>query len=143
MEALEELVSRTKAPAARYLDVLQKERVEIKYCYASRRLLLLDYDGTLVPFHNRPEAAKPDTQLIHMLRHLAEDTANRLVIISGRDRHTLDEWLGDISLDLIAEHGAWHKGPTATGIAGRMPTAHGRVSSLKCWQLLPAARQVH
>lgn len=110
MEALEELMSRTKAPAARYLDLLQKERVEIKYCYASRRLLLLDYDGTLVPFHNRPEAAKPDTQLIHMLRHLAADTANKLVIISGRDRHTLDEWLGDISLDLIAEHGAWHKG---------------------------------
>ena len=109
MEAMEELRSRIMAPAARYLDSVHQERVEVKYCYASRRLLLLDYDGTLVPFHNRPEAAKPDSQLIHMLRHLAEDTSNRLVIISGRDRHTLDTWLGNISLDIIAEHGAWYK----------------------------------
>lgn len=109
MEALEELKMRAAEPVAMYLNESRIERVEVKYCYASHRLLLLDYDGTLVPFHNRPEAAEPDTQLINLLQHLAEDTANKLVIISGRDRHTLDEWLGDIPLSMIAEHGAWYK----------------------------------
>jgi trehalose 6-phosphate synthase/phosphatase len=109
MTALEEVKQRIAPPAARYIENSHLERLEVKYCYASRRLLLLDYDGTLVPFHNRPEAAKPDSQLLTLLSHLADDTANRLVIISGRDRHTLDHWLGDLSLDLIAEHGAWYR----------------------------------
>jgi trehalose 6-phosphate synthase/phosphatase len=109
MESLEELKCRKAPPAARYLDTNQFERIEVKYCYSSRRLMLLDYDGTLVPFHDRPEAARPDRELINLLRHLAEDTANRLVIISGRDRHTLDSWLGDLPMDLVAEHGAWLK----------------------------------
>lgn len=109
MEALEELKHRKASPAARYLDPVQAERVEVKYCYAGKRLLLLDYDGTLVPFHNRPEAAIPDPQLIQLLQHLAEDDANRLVVISGRDRHTLGDWMGEVPLDLIAEHGAWHR----------------------------------
>jgi trehalose 6-phosphate synthase/phosphatase len=91
------------------MDAPQQERVEVKYSYASKRLLLLDYDGTLVPFHNKPEAAKPDTQLLHLLSHLAEDAGNRLVIISGRDHHTLDNWLGFLPVDIIAEHGAWYK----------------------------------
>lgn len=109
MEALEEVKNRIIPPSARYLEDGRYERIEVKYCYATHRLLLLDYDGTLVPFHNRPEAARPDTQLLTLLSHLAEDTSNRLVIISGRDRHTLDHWLGHISLDIIAEHGAWHR----------------------------------
>jgi trehalose 6-phosphate synthase/phosphatase len=109
MDAMEELRNRKAAPVARYLDSPQKERVEVKYCYATRRLILLDYDGTLVPFHNRPEAAKPDIQLLNLLSNLAEDTANRLVIISGRDHHTLDNWLGFLPVDIVAEHGAWYK----------------------------------
>jgi trehalose 6-phosphate synthase/phosphatase len=109
MESLEELKSRKPAPVARYLNSLQLERVEVKYCYATRRLLLLDYDGTLVPFHNRPEAARPDTQLLRLLSQLAEDTNNKVVIISGRDHHTLDSWLGFLPVDIIAEHGAWYK----------------------------------
>ena len=109
LEALKELRQRREPEVARYLDLKQRERIEVKYCYASRRLLLLDYDGTLVPFHNRPDAAKPDMQLIELLRHLADDTANKLVVVSGRDRHTLDAWLGELSVDLIAEHGAWYK----------------------------------
>ena len=109
MESLEELKDRKAPPAARYLDTTQFDRIEVKYCYSLRRLILLDYDGTLVPFYNRPEAARPDSELITLLQHLAEDTANRLVIISGRDRHTLENWMRDVPIDLVAEHGAWYK----------------------------------
>jgi trehalose 6-phosphate synthase/phosphatase len=31
------------------------------------------------------------------------------VVISGRDRDTLDQWLGDLPLNLVAEHGAFFR----------------------------------
>jgi trehalose 6-phosphate synthase/phosphatase len=107
MNALYELRERRDSPVAHALDELHQERLEVKYCYASKRLLLLDYDGTLVPFQKRPEAARPDSQLIALLSRLADDTKNRLVIISGRDRHTLGDWMADVDAELVAEHGAW------------------------------------
>lgn len=81
---------------------------ELKQAYeaAERRLLLLDYDGTLVPFAPTPKRAKPDEELIAVLTPLARDPKNTMVIISGRDAETLDAWLGEVGMDLVAEHGA-------------------------------------
>ena len=76
------------------------------YKGASKRLLLLDYDGTLVPFAPTPSGAEPDTELLHLLKALAEDQKNTLVAISGRDADTLEKWLGEVGIDLVAEHGA-------------------------------------
>ncbi|WP_310396216.1 bifunctional alpha,alpha-trehalose-phosphate synthase (UDP-forming)/trehalose-phosphatase [Hymenobacter sp.] len=77
------------------------------YHAAEQRLLLLDYDGTLVPFHPNPQRAQPDRELLLLLRALADDARNRVVIISGRDRATLENWLGHLPVDFIAEHGVW------------------------------------
>ncbi|GGG55114.1 bifunctional alpha,alpha-trehalose-phosphate synthase (UDP-forming)/trehalose-phosphatase [Hymenobacter glacieicola] len=74
---------------------------------AEQRLLLLDYDGTLAPFHNLPQRAKPDQELLLLLQALTADPRNHVVIISGRDRTTLQNWLGHLPLDFIAEHGVW------------------------------------
>ncbi|RZK24037.1 MAG: bifunctional alpha,alpha-trehalose-phosphate synthase (UDP-forming)/trehalose-phosphatase [Hymenobacter sp.] len=71
------------------------------------RLLLLDYDGTLVGFHPNPQLAKPGEELRLLLRALSELPDTRVVIISGRDRNTLQTWLGDLPIDFIAEHGVW------------------------------------
>jgi trehalose 6-phosphate synthase/phosphatase len=76
---------------------------------AERRLLLLDYDGTLVRFASTPEAASPDDDLISILRELREDPRNRVVVISGRDADTLEGWLGSTGIDLVAEHGARYR----------------------------------
>lgn len=73
-----------------------------------KRLLLLDYDGTLVPFTGSPDEAKPDEELLNLLANLAEEDTE-IVIISGRDRERLESWLGHLRLTLIAEHGAWVK----------------------------------
>lgn len=70
-------------------------------------MILLDYDGTLVPFYPQPEQARPDAQLLDILKRLADDPKNEIAIISGRDRKTLTTWLGDLRLHLIAEHGAF------------------------------------
>lgn len=109
MEALEQVKSRELPPSAKPLNPATLERIEAKYCCAAHRLILLDYDGTLVPFFDTPEAAIPDVDLMGLLGYFTSDPTNRVAIISGRDRHTLERWLGNLRLDLIAEHGAWHR----------------------------------
>ncbi len=79
------------------------------YDKARHRLILLDYDGTLAPFHKEPKKALPSPELKLLLRRLAADPNNRVVISSGRDRHTLERWLGDLAIGLSAEHGAFYK----------------------------------
>jgi len=79
------------------------------YRMAEKRLLILDYDGTLSPFKNKPEDAFPTSELLQILTQLACDPRNRLVISSGRDMQTLEKWLGHIPLDMAAEHGAFYK----------------------------------
>jgi trehalose 6-phosphate synthase/phosphatase len=80
---------------------------DFKAAEGQQRLLLLDYDGTLVPFHPNPQLARPGEELRMLLRALSELPDTRVVIISGRDRVTLQNWLGDLPLDFIAEHGVW------------------------------------
>jgi len=75
---------------------------------AKKRLLLLDYDGTLVNFKNEPAEAKPDEALYEDLQKLRDQKGTKVVIISGRDRHTLGEWFGDKGIELISEHGVWN-----------------------------------
>ncbi|MFQ5943210.1 MAG: bifunctional alpha,alpha-trehalose-phosphate synthase (UDP-forming)/trehalose-phosphatase [Anaerolineales bacterium] len=97
-------------PSKQHVQVrLDKAGIELllqAYRSTKQRLLLLDYDGTMVPFVARPEDAAPDEELMDLLKRLAEDEKNTLVIISGRDRETLQAWLGGIGADLVAEHGA-------------------------------------
>jgi trehalose 6-phosphate synthase/phosphatase len=78
---------------------------------ARRALLLLDYDGTLVPIAPRPELAVPTPELLALLSRLARDPRNSVYAISGRDRSTLERWLGETGVGLIAEHGVWLKEP--------------------------------
>jgi trehalose 6-phosphate synthase/phosphatase len=85
------------------------ERLITDYNNSSKRLFLLDYDGTLIGFAGRPERAEPDEDLLAMLQKLAIVPENEVVIISGRDKTTLTRWLGDVNASLIAEHGAWIK----------------------------------
>ncbi len=88
-----------------------KERLLTHFKGAKNRLLLLDYDGTLVPFVADPDQARPDTGLIRVLKMLTVDSKNSLVVISGRDRSFMDRWLRKITCGLVAEHGAWIKRP--------------------------------
>ncbi|HEY6193024.1 MAG TPA: bifunctional alpha,alpha-trehalose-phosphate synthase (UDP-forming)/trehalose-phosphatase [Bacteroidota bacterium] len=84
-------------------------RAEIvrKYGRASRRLLFLDYDGTLVGFTRRPVLARPGDEVLAILRKLGEDPRNEVVIVSGRRKSDLQDFLGSLPVGLVAEHGAW------------------------------------
>lgn len=79
------------------------------YARAGKRLILLDYDGTLVDFADTPDAARPDEALIELIGALAGDPKNEVVIISGREKGDLTAWFGDLDVGLVAEHGIWVK----------------------------------
>lgn len=91
-----------------------ESQIVTKYRQASRRVLFIDYDGTLVPFARIPELAVPDAHTMRRLQHLAEDPKNSVVIVSGRVKDFMEEWLGDLNVFLIAEHGAFQKPPGGT-----------------------------
>ena len=78
-------------------------------------VLLLDYDGTLVPFANVPDLATPDPTLLALLRTVA--TRVEVHVVSGRRREDLGEWFGGMNVTLWAEHGAWRR-----GVDGWQPT---------------------
>lgn len=75
-----------------------------RYKKANRRLLLLDYDGTLVPTVSRPEDAVPSDTLRTIMRQLSEDSRNTIVIVSGRKHEELEKWLGWLPVEFVAEH---------------------------------------
>lgn len=83
----------------------------IRQAYATKekRLIILDYDGTLSPFVPNPEDAIPTRELYALLRLLVSDAANTVAISSGRDHNTLERWFGHLPLSLAAEHGAFYK----------------------------------
>lgn len=92
--------------------ILRKESFSnIKHAYdqARNRLIILDYDGTLVGFKNDPGQSVPTYPLLDILKKLGHNRFNKVVVSSGRNRALLDKWLGKLPIDLAAEHGAFYK----------------------------------
>lgn len=90
------------------------ETIVDAYRQAKRRLLLIDYDGTLIEFAATPEAVRPTPNLIKLLKDLAAQPGNTVVIISGRDQQTLERTFSDIPVSLAAEHGCFLKDANGT-----------------------------
>jgi trehalose 6-phosphate synthase/phosphatase len=72
---------------------------------AAARILFLDYVGTLIPFTPRPTDAQPGRNLKEKLKKLTTINNTQVVLISGRDKRTMDNWFGDLNIDMAAEHG--------------------------------------
>lgn len=109
MDRLNEVKGRQLQLRTRALSNKSARDIYKAYDEAARRLIFLDYDGTLVSFHPDPLRAGPDEDLLRLLESIYTDNKNKLVIISGRKKETLEEWMGHLPIDIIAEHGAWIK----------------------------------
>jgi trehalose 6-phosphate synthase/phosphatase len=109
MDSLADVKRGQREIRSRRLTNKPKEALLSDYGICRRRLILLDYDGTLVPFTGNPQEAKPDHELILLLERITDEAANKLIIISGRDKDTLEAWFGQLGIGLIAEHGVWIK----------------------------------
>ncbi|GMI89133.1 trehalose phosphatase/synthase 11, TREHALOSE-6-PHOSPHATE SYNTHASE 11 [Hibiscus trionum] len=74
------------------------------YRITNSRLILLDYDGTMMP----PASVNkgPSHEVISVLNRLCSDPKNIVFIVSGRDRGTLSKWFSSCEkLGIAAEHG--------------------------------------
>jgi trehalose 6-phosphate synthase/phosphatase len=111
-----EQLEKVTEPAARALSPTGRE-AELREALSralernDELLLLLDYDGTLMPFTATPELARPDAGLLHLLRALAARPETELHIVSGRGREALEQWVGSLPIWLHAEHGFWSRPP--------------------------------
>ena len=95
----------------RKLDVME---VMQGYANSSKRMILLDYDGTLVP--HSTISMYPSPEVVGIIKSLTEDPKNEVWIISGRKRAQLLTWLKDLpaGLGIASEHGFWHRRPNTT-----------------------------
>ncbi|MGB3618358.1 MAG: bifunctional alpha,alpha-trehalose-phosphate synthase (UDP-forming)/trehalose-phosphatase [Catalinimonas sp.] len=91
-------------------DDVQRELLK-HYQTATKRLILFDYDGSLVNFVVNPLQARPDRELISLLRDLTHNERNTVVVVSGRDRAFLEELFEDLPLSIVAEHNVWQHRP--------------------------------
>lgn len=98
----------------KFLDEDIRQGLLKKYAAAQKRLILLDYDGSLVPFARFPSAARPGTDILTILTTLSADPKNDIYIVSGRDSVTLETWFSHLPIGLIAEHGAKIRRKNAT-----------------------------
>jgi alpha,alpha-trehalose-phosphate synthase [UDP-forming]/trehalose-phosphatase len=90
--------------------------------------LLLDLDGTLIPFAATPALARPGSSLVRLVEALATIPDTAVAIVSGRPRARLDEFFaGAPQVGLVAEHGAWRR---TAGVWEALPLEQGALEDL-------------
>ncbi|MFC1504776.1 bifunctional alpha,alpha-trehalose-phosphate synthase (UDP-forming)/trehalose-phosphatase, partial [Spirochaetota bacterium] len=100
-----------KVLSVRNLNPEIEKKIIKRYRSSNKRVLFLDYDGTLVEFSSDPDKTVPDKKLLALLKKLAHDKKNTIIIVSERGKKSLDAWLGKLNIHIIAEHGALVKAP--------------------------------
>jgi trehalose 6-phosphate synthase/phosphatase len=87
------------------------EKLLSDFSKAKSRAIFLDYDGTLTHFNaatrEKESKAAPDETLQEILGALTRNEKNEVILISGRDKETLNKWFENSNVNLISEHGVW------------------------------------
>ncbi len=109
MDSLKATKDDTKQYTLKKINTTVKEEIVKKFNSAKNRILFLDYDGTMAPFEKLPENAKPTQRVFDILDALHQKPNTKVIIITGRDRDTIQKWFGHKDYTLITEHGAWLK----------------------------------
>ncbi|MEO5731714.1 MAG: bifunctional alpha,alpha-trehalose-phosphate synthase (UDP-forming)/trehalose-phosphatase, partial [Byssovorax sp.] len=76
-------------------------------------VLILDYDGTLVPIASTPDLALVDDDLRALFVRLTQREELAIHIVSGRGRADLESRFDGLRVSLHAEHGFWSRSPRA------------------------------
>ncbi|KAL8461306.1 hypothetical protein ACS0TY_032688 [Phlomoides rotata] len=83
---------------------LSVEHIVSSYKKTNSRLILLDYDGTMMA-QDRVDKS-PSPEVITVLNSLCNDPRNIVFIVSGRGKDSLEKWFSECeNLGLSAEHG--------------------------------------
>lgn len=70
-------------------------------------LFLLDYDGTLIESKGELIMQPPTSEIYSLLQKLSAKPYQDVYVISGRGNKIMEIWLGELRLNLVAEHGAY------------------------------------
>ncbi|UOB17825.1 bifunctional alpha,alpha-trehalose-phosphate synthase (UDP-forming)/trehalose-phosphatase [Abyssalbus ytuae] len=109
MKSLNSTKKLTEVYVSKKMNSTIEKNILDSFKKADKKLMLLDYDGTLVDFKNNPHDASPDKELYELLDNLSAADNTDVVIISGRDKETFTKWFGDKNYNLVVEHGVWLK----------------------------------
>jgi len=109
MSGLEQIRKRQQSFREMFLDDFSRRRLLDSFRSAESRLLLLDYDGTLVSYASRPELAAPGKDLLFLLGQLSLKQGTDVYLISGRSSSWLQQYFGHLPVHLVAEHGACYR----------------------------------
>ena len=121
---------------------------------AKQRVLLLDYDGTLAPFHIERDKATPYPGVREVLTAILDAGHTRVVIVSGRMVDEVIPLLGLSPLEIWGSHGwehrladgSYHLGEIgeraarALGMADKWAQGAGPPTS---WERKPVSRAFH
>ena len=86
----------------------QKDMCE-SYRTSGRRLIILGLLGTLIGFDGFKEMRPIDDTLWKDLLALSSDPRNTVVVVSGRERALVSQWLGDLPAWIFAENGIYYR----------------------------------
>lgn len=88
------------------MERLISSQIIEKYRAANKRVVLLDYDGTLVSYTLIPGTNRLSEDISDILIKLADDPKTEIFIITGRGYLEIDKIMDHLPVTVIAEHGA-------------------------------------
>ena len=112
MNALNEVANKESSSQVQLVNTAVSTKITQAFSKAKNKLLLLDYDGTLVGFHENPNKAVPTETLLNLLEDLSKKEGIDVVIISGRPHEFLEQHFAHLNITLVAEHGLFLKNPS-------------------------------
>lgn len=107
LRVLDESVPQAELSALAMTGAASLHALQERLRAARRLVLLLDYDGTLVPYASAPEMALPDEGLVALLHALARRPGTEIHLVSGGSRDAVDGWFDGLDVALHAENGFW------------------------------------
>jgi trehalose 6-phosphate synthase/phosphatase len=90
---------------------LNRKAILKDYNKAKKRLILLDYEGTLptsalLNSEYNSKGVSPGNKILNILEYLTKDKRNTIFIVTGREAKLVSEWFSCITeLGLASEHG--------------------------------------
>ena len=105
----EDITDKQKQMKVNLLDNNALAEIKSIYCKSDKRIIFIDYDGTLIPLSKYPDMAILNEKAGVSIRNLLRDPKNKVVIISGRECDFLEKQFKSLDVTLVAEHGYFVK----------------------------------
>jgi len=104
IDTLDNIKASYRKLQVKLLNDNEKTKIIKDFKKVNKRIIFLDYDGTLVPFYGRAKEAIADSNLLKLLEQLSEICD--VCVISGRDKNFIEKNIALEKIILSSEHGA-------------------------------------